>query len=49
MDPFMGSGSTAAAAKKLGRQWFGCELSPEYVKQATAYLRTVKHDSNGDQ
>jgi DNA modification methylase len=33
-DPFMGSGTTAVAAKKLGRHYFGCDISEEYVKLA---------------
>lgn len=31
LDPFMGSGTTAQVAQKLGRQWIGCELNPEYA------------------
>lgn len=30
-DPFMGSGTTAVAAMKHGRQYIGSEISPEYV------------------
>ena len=33
-DPFMGSGTTAVAAKKLGRHFFGCDINPEYVELA---------------
>lgn len=32
LDPFMGSGTTAQVAQRLGRHWIGCELSPEYAK-----------------
>lgn len=31
-DPFMGSGTTALAAKRRGRLWFGCEKSPAYIQ-----------------
>jgi DNA modification methylase len=30
LDPFMGSGTTAQVAQHLGRQYFGCELNPNY-------------------
>jgi len=30
LDPFMGSGTTAAMALQHGRQYLGCELNPEY-------------------
>ena len=32
LDPFMGSGTTALAAKKLKRHFVGIEISPEYVE-----------------
>jgi DNA modification methylase len=31
LDPFMGSGTTAAGAILHGRQYLGCELNPEYA------------------
>ena len=34
LDPFMGSGTTAVVAKKLGRKYIGIEISPEYCKMA---------------
>jgi len=34
LDPFLGSGTTALAAQKLGRAWCGIELHPEHVQQA---------------
>lgn len=30
LDPFLGSGTTAQVAEKLGRLWIGCELNPDY-------------------
>lgn len=34
LDPFFGSGTTGEVAQRLGREWIGCELSPEYAKLA---------------
>jgi len=38
LDPFAGSGTTLVTAKKLGRQWLGFELSPNYAAQTQARL-----------
>lgn len=38
LDPFMGTGSTAVAAMKLGRQYIGYEISPAYVEIARQRL-----------
>jgi site-specific DNA-methyltransferase (adenine-specific) len=38
LDPFSGSGTTAAAAYQLGRNYVGIEISPEYVKNANERL-----------
>jgi site-specific DNA-methyltransferase (adenine-specific) len=40
-DPFMGSGTTAAVARKLGRYYLGYDKSPEYVKLAEDRLKGV--------
>jgi site-specific DNA-methyltransferase (adenine-specific) len=39
LDPFAGSGTTLAVAKKLGRKWIGFELSQEYAQRATARIK----------
>lgn len=38
LDPFLGTGTTAVAAQRLGRQWMGIELNPEYVELARQRL-----------
>ena len=30
LDPFMGSGTTGAVARSLGRHYLGCELNQDY-------------------
>jgi modification methylase len=34
LDPFFGTGTTGAVAKKLGRQWIGIEREKSYIKAA---------------
>ena len=38
LDPFMGSGTVAVAAKRLGRDFIGIEISPEYCSLAEQRL-----------
>lgn len=42
LDPFAGSGTTLAVAKKLGRQFMGFELSKDYVKKVNQRLSTIQ-------
>jgi len=41
-DPFLGSGTTAVASKKLGRQWIGIEISQKYCDIAVRRLKKVQ-------
>ena len=40
-DPFMGSGTTAMVATKLGRQYLGTELNPEYAELQQERINSV--------
>ncbi len=42
LDPFMGIGSTAVAAKQLGVNYVGFEIDPEYVRHARTWVGTIK-------
>ncbi len=43
LDPFSGSGTTAAAAYQLGRNYVGIETSPQYVEKANERLADLKN------
>lgn len=43
LDPFLGSGTTAVAAKQLGRQYIGIEREEEYIKIAEARVNAVQN------
>jgi DNA modification methylase len=45
-DPFLGSGTTAVAAKKLGRHFLGFEISPDYCKIAEERIALVEAQPN---
>ncbi|MCD8494011.1 MAG: site-specific DNA-methyltransferase [Alphaproteobacteria bacterium] len=41
LDPFFGTGTTGAVAKKLGRHYIGLERDPGYIKAATERLAAI--------
>jgi DNA modification methylase len=45
LDPFMGSGTTGMACKKLGREFIGIEMMPEYMEIAKCRIEGVEKES----
>ena len=41
LDPFLGSGTTAIVAKKLGRNWIGIEKSKKYAEMAKKRISKI--------
>jgi modification methylase len=41
LDPFLGSGTSAAVARRLGRRWVGIERDPVYAEHARARIDAV--------
>ncbi len=46
LDPFIGSGTTAVATKKLGRKFIGIDNNPEYIEIAQKRLKCIEKDSD---
>lgn len=42
LDPFMGAGTVGVVAERLGRQWLGAELNPDFARQATARIEAAR-------
>lgn len=42
LDPFMGAGTTAVAAEKLGRDWLGIELNPTFAELSRARIEQAR-------
>ena len=42
LDPFFGSGTTGAVAKRLGRSYIGIDLNPCYLEKAEMRIASVK-------
>ncbi|WP_421874697.1 DNA-methyltransferase [Mycolicibacterium wolinskyi] len=45
LDPFMGSGTTAVAAERLGRDWIGIELNPDFATAARERIAATQRKS----
>lgn len=45
-DPFVGSGTTAVVAKKLGRRWSGVDINLKYLCWALKRLQIASQDSS---
>ncbi|MDR2402917.1 MAG: site-specific DNA-methyltransferase, partial [Spirochaetaceae bacterium] len=41
LDPFMGSGTTAVAAKKIKRNFIGYDINEEYIKLANTRIKNT--------
>lgn len=48
LDPFMGSGTTAVAAERLGREWLGIELNPRFAETASARITAARVDQRAE-
>jgi len=42
LDPFIGTGTTAVAAKRLGRKYIGIDIDPQYVKISEKNLKQAR-------
>jgi len=42
LDPFFGTGTTGAVAKRLGRSWIGIEREADYARRAKARIAAVE-------
>lgn len=45
LDPFMGSGTTGVAAKKMNRKFIGIEIHSEYIKYAEERINNISENS----
>jgi site-specific DNA-methyltransferase (adenine-specific) len=48
LDPFIGAGTTALAAKRLGRNYIGIDIDPKYKEIIASKIKKIKYrSSNG--
>lgn len=45
LDPFLGSGTTAVAAERLGRDWLGIELNPAFATLAEQRIAQARSEA----
>lgn len=48
LDCFVGSGTTAAVAQKLGRRWIGCDINRGAIQTAAKRLESICRDQRAD-
>jgi DNA modification methylase len=48
LDPFFGTGTTGAVAKKLRRHWIGIERDPDYIELAESRVTAIHAGENSD-
>lgn len=48
LDPFMGSGTTAIAAERHGRNWLGIEINPAFARLAKARIEAARRAREAD-
>jgi DNA modification methylase len=42
LDPFMGAGTVGVVAERLGRDWLGIEINPEYRDLALRRIEAAR-------
>ncbi|HEY1503530.1 MAG TPA: site-specific DNA-methyltransferase [Stellaceae bacterium] len=48
LDPFFGTGTTGAVARRLGRQWIGIEQNQEYIAVARGRIAAIEPSNSED-
>lgn len=48
LDCFIGSGTTAAVAQKLGRRWIGCDINKGAIQTTAKRLQTIMAEQAGE-
>ncbi|MDI6737333.1 MAG: site-specific DNA-methyltransferase [Nanoarchaeota archaeon] len=46
LDPFLGSGTTAVSCKRLGRNYIGFDINPDYCKRAEERLKGINGEED---